>query len=142
MAKSLEAHRSDNLTSIHGRRLGLDKDGFLGGCKPVKNTVTNATSDTTGTALLNHGLHTVATTTNDTWSLTDPVPGCEVSITTITTSTGSHIVTPAAATIYSTNGVAGDTITFNAMGESITLAGLSTSEWMVTSNVNSVVVSS
>lgn len=142
MAKTQESLRDDIKTSIHGRRLGLDNDAFLVGPKALLSPVTNATSDTTGTALLNHGHHSIATTTDDTWTLADPKEGCMVTITTITTSTGTHTVSPANATIYSTNGVAGSAIAFNAMGESVTLVGLSTAKWAVTSNVNSVAISS
>jgi len=141
MAFSLENLRSNILTSIHGRRLGIDHNGFLVGPKPVRHQVTNATSDTTGTAIPNNGFHTVVTTTNDTWTLTDPAPGCEVTLGAGTVSTGIHTISPVAATIISTNGVAGSGIAFDGPGDSISLVGISTAQWMVTSNSNSVVSS-
>ena len=89
MAKTRESHREDILTGLKGRRLGLTEDEWLVGPKGLASAVTNATSDTTGTALLSHGTHTVATTTNDTWTLAAPDrAGCRVTITTINTSTG------------------------------------------------------
>ncbi len=133
MAFSLEKIRSKILTSIHGRRLGIDPDGFLAGPKPLRKQVTNATSDTTGTNLANHGVHTVVTTTNDVWTLADPVEGVSVKIGTVSTSTGTHAIVPAAATIVSTNGVAGSSISMQGVGAYIEMVGISTAQWLVTS---------
>lgn len=130
MAFSLDNIRSKILTSIHGRRLGMDVNEFLCGQKDIRKVVTNATSDTTGTNIPNHGFHTVATTTDDVWTLTDPIPGVSVVIATATTSTGDHAIVPAAATILSTNGTAGSSIIMNGIGAEITLRGLSTAVWM------------
>lgn len=132
MAKSINDHREDIRTSIHGRRVGLTHDDYLVGPKQLKDVVTNATSDTTGTNILNHGFHTVSTTTNDGWVLDDPTPGCRVEIATLTTSTGTHAITPDNATIVSTNGVAGSSISMAALGARISLSGISTSQWLVT----------
>jgi len=140
MAKSVENHRDDIRTSIHGRRVGLTHDDYLVGFKQAKQVVTNATSDTTGTAIPNHGFHSVITTTDDTWTLTDPTPGCQVSLGTASTSTGTHTITTVAV-IVSTASTGGTNIAMNAMGESCTLVGLSTAVWLVTSNVNAVVFS-
>lgn len=118
-------------TSIHGRRLGLDNNDFLVGPKGIRPPVTDATSATTATALPNHGLVSVITTTDDGWSLTDPVPGCEVTIFCGSSSTGTHAITPAAATIVSSNGVAGSSISMAGAGASITLAGISTAQWIL-----------
>jgi len=135
MAFSLENIRSKILTSIHGRRLGIDPDGFLAGPKPLRQQVTDATvaSAAAGTNLANHGVHTVVTSTNTEWTLTDPIPGVAVRIGTNSTSTGNHAIVPAAATITSTNGVAGSSITLQGIGASIELMGISTAQWLVTS---------
>ncbi len=134
MAKTLESHRSDIRTSLHGRRLGLTHDDYLVGFKSFSQVVTNATSDTTGTALQCYGLHTVVTTTNDTWTLTDPArAGLVVRLATNSTSTGTHTVSPAAATITSTNGVAGSAIELQGVGAFVELTSISTAQWVVTS---------
>jgi len=138
MAKSLESHRSNIQTSIHGRRLGLSQDDVLLGAKGLAGAVTNATSDTTGTALAGYGFHTVSTTTNDVWTLSDPIrAGLEVKIATATTSTGNHAIVPAAATIVSTNGVAGSSIIMQGVGASVTLLSLSTAAWTLSSRTGS-----
>lgn len=123
----------DYLTSIHGKRLALDhSDNIL--AEGIRLNVTAATSDTTGTALPNHGIVTVTTTTDDGWTLTDPAPGCEVTLVTGTTSTGNHGIAPAAATYQSSVGAAGSSISLIGGGAFVTLVGLSTSVWLMTNH--------
>jgi len=133
MAQTLDAARKLARTSIHGRRLGLDHDEFLVGVKGVRRVVTQATSSTTGTALPNHGLVSVVTTTNDTWSLTDPEVGCEVKIVTGTTSTGIHTISCAAATIHSSVSSTFGEVVLTGGAMHIELTGLTTALWQVTS---------
>ena len=129
----------DYVTSIHGRRLALDSDDNVL-ASGVRLNVTVATSDTTGTALPNHGIVSVETTTNDGWSLTDPNPGSEVTLMTGSTSTGTHTITPAAATILSSIGEAGSAIAMAGGGASVSLVGLSTSLWAMTAIASSATV--
>jgi len=136
MAQSLDNARSKIKTSVHGRRLGLDNDELLVGVKDIRHVVTNATSDTTGTALPNHGLVSVVTTTNDTWTLTDPIPGVSVKLVTNSTSTGVHTITCAAATINSTNGIEGAGILMYGAGGYAELSGLTTAKWALTARAS------
>jgi len=123
----------DYVTSIHGRRLALDvNDNVM--ASGVRLNVTAATSDTTGTALPNNGIVTVTTTTDDGWTLTDPAPGCEVTIVTGTTSTGNHGIAPAAATYQSSVGAAGSSISLIGGGAFVSLVGLSTAIWLMTNH--------
>lgn len=141
MAQSLEKNRSFIRTSIHGRRFGLDQDEFAVGTKGTRMVVTNATSDTTGTNIPNHGIATVVTTTNDGWTLADPIPGVPVRLVTSSTSTGTHTITCAAATINSTNGIEGASVVLSAAGAYVELTGVTTAIWAVTSRASSAVVS-
>ena len=144
MAFTVEQLRSKILTSIFGRRLGLDPDGFLVGPHDSRRPIVDATSDTTGTALPNHGYVSVTTTTNDGWTLTSPVPGCQVTLFTGSSSTGTHSVAFSPAVAYSTNGIAGSTATLVGPGGFVTLMGLSTAVWLVvarSSTTNGVVSS-
>jgi hypothetical protein len=127
------------VTSIHGRRLALDVDDNVL-ASGVRLNVTEATSATTGTALPNNGIVSVVTTTNDTWTLTDPVEGCEVTLMTGSTSTGTHTISPAAATILSSVGAAGSAIAMAGGGASVSLIGLSTSLWSMTALASSATV--
>lgn len=134
---TLAALRNKILTSVHGRRLGLGPDGELLGVPGLARPVTSATSDTTGTALPNDGIVSVVTTTNDTWTLTDPYVGAEVTLMTGSSSTGVHTITCAAAVIYSTNGVEGANVVLTGAGAAMSLVGISTSQWSVTSRAGS-----
>jgi len=136
MAQTLETARGLAVTSIHGRRLGLDNDEFLVGPKGHRKVVTDATSDTTGTALPNHGLVSVVTTTNDTWTLTDPEVGCEVRIVTGTTSTGIHTIVTAAAVILSSAQTTMGTISLTGAAQGCELVGLTTAKWAITSRAS------
>ena len=129
----------DYVTSVHGRRLALDHDDNIL-AEGVRLNVVAATSDTTGTALPNHGIVSLVTTTNDGWSLTDPNPGSEVTLMTGSTSTGTHTVTPAAATILSSVGAAGSALAMAGGGASVSLVGLSTSLWAMTALASSATV--
>jgi len=126
MAQSLNAIRRLMLTSIKGRRLGLDHDEFLVGPKGMRNVVTAATSLTTGTALPNHGHVTLTSSNARTWTLTDPEVGCEVSLSITSSSTLLHTITPAAATFVSSASSTGASMILQGGGTGVTLIGLST----------------
>lgn len=137
MAQSMADIIGKMKTSIHGRRFGLDNTGRAMGITGTRKVVTAATSDTTGTALPNHGLVTVHTSTNDTWALTAPEAGCDLTIifTGTTASTGIATIAPStvtAATIQSCGTSTGGSIKLTGNGASVSLMGLSTSVWAVT----------
>lgn len=136
MAQSLDEARAKILTSVHGRRLGIDHAEFLAGVKGIRRAVTEATSDTTGTNLPNHGLVSVVTTTNDSWILSDPEVGCQVSILTGTTSTGIHTVTADNATINSSVQSTMGEIVMTGGAQGCVLEGLSTSLWGIVSRAS------
>lgn len=136
MAQSLETNRSKIRTSIHGRRFGLDQDEFAVGTKGTRMVVTNATSDTTGTNLPNHGISSVVTTTDDSWTLTDPIPGVPVRLCTNSTSTGVHTITCAAATINSSNGIEGASVLLKGAGAYAEMTGLTTAIWQLTARAS------
>jgi hypothetical protein len=92
MALSIETIRNDTLTSIHGRRLSLDRREMLLGTQGVRQPYDDATSDTTGTAIKGYGITVVDTTTDDTWLLENPIPGAFKYIYTGTTSTGIRTI--------------------------------------------------
>ena len=134
MALSLETIRDRIRTSIHGRRLGLDGNDQIAGVKGMTRPVTDATSDTTGTALPNYGIVSVVTTTDDTWTLSAPYIGSEVTLMTGSSSTGVHTITMEAGTvIYSTNGIAGANVLLAGAGAAVSLVGVTTARWNVTS---------
>lgn len=130
MAFTLTDARNLIATSIFGRRLGLDQNDFLV-AKGGRTAVNAATSDTTGTNLVNYGYHSVETTTNDGWKLDAPCVGATVTLFTISTSTGIRVITPVSATVITSAGTAGTTIGLYGYGGSVTLVGVSTAAWAV-----------
>lgn len=135
------AYENKIKTSLFGRRMGLDKDGWIVGPRGVREAVgTAATSATTATTITNHGVTSVVTTTDDTWRLEDPVAGCMKTLYTASTSTGTHTIGCVAAKIISTASTASTNIIMNALGDSVTLMGVSTALWIVRANVGTTFV--
>lgn len=131
MSLSLEQLRNRIRTSIFGRRLGLGHNDDLIGARNITLPRVSGTSDTTGTLLPNHGLVSVVTTTDDTWRLTDPYPGAQVTLMTGSSSTGVHSINLGNSVAYSTQGIAGSTAVLTGHGAAITMVGLSTAIWQV-----------
>lgn len=86
MAQSLETLRSAQVTTIYGRRLGLQLDETLTGPKDIKRAVQDLTSASTATAVNNYGVVVaritgVATTAaGGVFILSNPIPGVAVDI--------------------------------------------------------------
>jgi hypothetical protein len=131
MPFSLEEARNQIITSLYGRRLGLDKDNRLIGIKGRREVITEASSNSTATLLPNFGIVTIASSNDITWVIEDPQIGCEVKILTGTTSTGNHYIQTDNATIKSSFGSTQTQIDFLGGGAGMTLVGLSTSLWGV-----------
>jgi hypothetical protein len=130
MSDTLNDIRGEIVTSLHGRRCGIDKNEFLVGPKGLRDGITAATSATTGTAFPNYGVVTIDSTTGDSYTLSDPVAGCQVRIVVISTG-GVQTVTPANATIMSSASSTGGPITMTGGSQaSIDLLGVSTALWV------------
>jgi|SRR5882672_454553 len=142
MAQSLETLRSNNITSLWGRRVGLQFDETLAGIKDVKKAVLDLTSASTGTALNAYGtvnytgtsLATSVAGSGGTFLLALPIPGVDVALfnTNADSSVGSPgttaltFIRPSTAfVIKSSEGTTMTTINL-AVGASVILHGLST----------------
>lgn len=143
MAQSLDSIRNKIVTTLLGRRLGLDADEFLCGPKDLKHVVTDLTSASTATAIPNHGLVNITgtslLTSAQTFLLSNPAPGVEVTITNINAdssaaspgSTALTMIRPSTAfLIRSSEGTTETTINL-AVGAAVTLMGLSTGYYQV-----------
>lgn len=135
MAVSLSSLRDTILTSIRGRRIGLDANDQLAGTHGNKIPVTDATSDTTGTNITGFGWTSVDTTTNDTWLLAAPVQGSFKYLYTGSTSTGIRTIKRADSTfaIRSSADSTGTTIVAQGGGLLLTLFGVSSAIYAVVS---------
>ncbi len=116
------------LTSIHGRRLGLDKDGGL----VTKDKERHPRNDFRQPTPVG-----VSTLSSDAtvYTLTDPQPGQEKQIFSLSTSTDARYVKTDGASIQSTAGASFNTIAFSGIGAGAVLRGLSTALWQITANI-------
>ena len=146
MAQTLETIRNSIITSIFGRRLGLDNNSFLSGPKDIKHVVTDLTSASTATAIPNHGVTNVTATSLATsaaggvFAIDYPQPGvvttiCNVNANTSAGSPGSTAMTfvrrDTTFNIVSSEYSTGVAINL-ATGCAIQLTGLSTALYQVT----------
>ena len=143
MAQSLTTLRSKILTSVHGRRLGLDVDETLVGPKGLKVAVQDLTSATTSTVVNNYGNVVVRQTgvgttgTGGVFLLSNPIPGVDVTLNYAQTSqaatagsTGVAFLRPTTAFyIQSTDGSTGVAVLLT-QGSACTLRGISTDAYM------------
>lgn len=149
MALSLNAARNAIITSIYGRRLGLDNLEFLAGALDIRRQVTDLTSATTGTVVPNNGTVTFNGTSLATsaaggaFLLSNPVPGVSVTICNVNplTSAGSPgstaftVLRPSTAfVIQSSEGTTETTVNI-AAGCAATLTGLTTALYQLTNRV-------
>lgn len=154
MAQSLEQIRSANLTSIYGRRLGVNANDFLGGPKDIKKATqsigssTNSSASSTGTEILNYGITslavaTEAATTGSSYGTTEvggvfalaaPEPGVEKLIYTASQHSTMLISVQFSTGVTGQNTSAGSSfggLSFNAPGQWVRLIGLSTAKWLM-----------
>lgn len=138
MALSLDTMGDRIRTSILGRKLGLDQDGFLVGTPGLKRVVTDLTSASTGTPIPASGFvnitGTSAVTSAITFLLSNPIAGAHVYITNLNAnssaaspgSTALTMIRPSTAFyIISSEGSTNTTINLTP-GQTIGLIGIST----------------
>lgn len=149
-AKTASALASNILTSIFGRRLGLDSSGILYGPIARANPLYSVTSATTASALLPAYGIIVGNTTDSSgttagWCVGVPIPGVQVKL--INMSTGSAVFTLASSSPLGTSLVTGlycnqagvgitsavTAINLTSRGQSALLTGLTTIQWLVES---------
>lgn len=145
------------LTSVHGRRLGLDKDGYLTG--PAGIRVPDVQIGASGSELSQSAVTAASTSANisaagvtslgssaganPTYNINAPKPGIRKSLVSIGASTGQIVSsTGAGATFTSTATGISLKATFVGLGQALDLIGLSTASWGVVGNVGAVAFSS
>jgi len=130
---TLEGLRSQLLTTIFGRRFGLDPNDYAAGAKGFREPVQTASSATTGTSIAFGGSVNLGTATAaSSWSLAAPVPG--VSMTLFQGSTGGGVVTLASGSFVDTGGSTKTIATFAQQGSYLVLKGLTTALAAVIAN--------
>lgn len=137
MAQSLETLRSNNITSLWGRRLGIQLDETIAGAKDLKLAVEDITTTVPTTALA-YGITRVLTSGSSQGPtqhfLPAPIPGVRKYLQMHTTSTGSQqflSTANGASILAASDGTTKPLINFVGQGGSVTLMGLTTAVWAV-----------
>lgn len=135
MAISLEQLRNQIVTSLFGRRFGLDKDEFQVGPKDHRFAIEDYQS-TAATSFNNYG-HTRILTTGSTQlsnnTLQAPVPGVRKSFSLQSTSTGNQIITATNAAFLSASGSSVAVINLQGAGAFVDLIAVTTNYWQMLS---------
>lgn len=138
---SLNGLRNQILTSIFGRRLGLDSNGFILGPNDFRTQVEGVSSagstivsTAVATSLSNYGISLVGATAasaTTAYVLSAPQPGVYKTI--FCPTSGYAVIVTSGANICSTGnaGSTQTTITFAGKGNSVQLIGLTTALWGV-----------
>lgn len=129
---ALDKHEADRLVSIHGRKFGLDHDGFAVGTPgermPFETVTAASTLANSGLSVINSGSAIVTTLT------APPAPGVVKSVVNLSTFANTIVRSTAdgACSFYCSTGTdqEGQTITFAAsVRASIQLVAVSTDKW-------------
>lgn len=149
MTQLLETLRNRIVTSLYGRRLGLDKDEFIQGPKALRKANQTLTSGTTGTAIPNYGITGFSVTSGSastassvgttevglSWAMDAPAEGVRKTLyiggTTLSTA-GVVVEFGTGVTAYGSS--LGSTFTglrMDGTGAWATLEGVSTSKWLL-----------
>lgn len=141
LTNTLEGIRSRIVTSIFGRRLGLDSNDFLIGCKDNIVPIETISSTASGQTLVAYGASIIAATNASTDSalamtLAAPIPGVEKFLVQTSSSTAGYAITLASGQFVSSGSSAGVTLTSLGANQSMTLMGLSTAAYLMTRNVS------
>lgn len=137
------AYRNRIITSIHGRRLGLQRMStaetggsrgnveFLVGAEDIRAEVT--TAETTSTNLKPFGYHVLPGTSaasSAVYTLDPPIPGVRVSVMGGVSNGPVYLKTANSETIVSTVGSSHTTVKVSSVGGCFELLGLTTAQWM------------
>ncbi len=138
MAQSLETLRNNNITSIFGRRMGLQQDETLV-VKAVKESIQDLTTASSGTAVTAYGVAQVTATGSTQgpvqYLLDAPIPGVEKTLVLNSSSTGSFqfLTTAAGAAVLNTTaGTTSGVINLLGPASFVRLMAVSTARWVVT----------
>ena len=147
MAQSLETLRSNNITSLWGRRLGLQLDETVAGAKEMKLAIEDIGAFTStavsGTTALAYGITRVITSASTQGPIQSflpaPIPGVRKYICMHSTSTASYqflSTANGASILAASDGTTKSLLNFRGPGGSVQLVGLTTAVWGVVGGMN------
>ena len=136
MAYSLNTLRSQRITSIHGRRLGLDSNGYLVG-PPGSRTQIEDQQSTAGTSMPPNGVTRILTTGSTQtgiYPLEAPVIGVTKRIVLTSSSTGCQLVKASGSALFygcSVSTIGSTVINLLGRGAEVTLHAVSSIAWQM-----------
>jgi len=147
---TLTALRNSILTSIHGRRLGLNSNEFMVGPKDMAVATQSLTSGSTATQVTNYGITMLDVTTGAAttasslgttevgcaWTMAAPEPGVRKTLMKVSATLGSTMPVVvgfgSGVTGYNSSFLSTATgVMLNAVGQQVTLMGITTAKWLV-----------
>lgn len=146
MAYSLQTLRSQKITSIHGRRLALDKDDFIVGPKDIRTQIEDVQS-TAGSSFSAFGLTRILTTGSTQcgiYTLQAPVIGARKRIVLNSSSTGCQLVKASGGALFygcSVSTIGSTVINFLGRGANVSLEAVSSVAWQLLGSLSSLVSS-
>lgn len=146
MAFLLETLRAQRKTSVHGRRLGIDKDDYLVGPKDLRTQVEDEQT-TAATSFSPYGVTRILTTGSTqtgVYTLQAPVVGARKRIFLVSSSTGCQIIRASGSALFygASVSTAGSTcINLLKAGANVTLEAVSTLAWYIFGHQSSLVSS-
>ncbi len=148
----LQTLRNSILVSIKGRKLGLTPGEFLVGPKDMAVATQSLTSGSTATSVTNYGITNLDVTTGaastasslgtteigSAWTMAAPEPGVRKTLVKVSATGGSTMPVVVAfgtgVTGYNSSFLSTATgVMLNAVGQQVTLMGLTTAKWLVLS---------
>lgn len=149
---TLEQLRNSILVSIKGRKIGLTPGQFLAGPKDLALGIQSLTSGSTATQVTNYGITMLDVTTNaastasslgtteigSAWTMAAPEPGVRKTVMKVSATLGSTMPVVVGfgtgVTAWNSSFLSTATgIMLNAVGQEVTLMGITTAKWVVTS---------
>ena len=146
MAYSLNTLRSQRITSVHGRRLGMDSGGYLVGPPGVRTAIEDQQS-TAGTSMPPYGVTRILTTGSSQcgiYTLEAPVIGVTKRIVLMSSSTGCQLVKASGSALFygaSVSTIGSTVINFLGRGAQVTLHAVSSIAWQMFGSMSSLVSS-
>lgn len=146
MAYSLTTLASQRITSIHGRKLGVDRDGYLVGPGSLRTQIEDQQS-TAGTSMPANGVTRILTTGSSQcgiYTLAAPVIGVTKRIVLTSSSTGCQLVKASGSALFygcSVSTIGSTVINFLGRGAEVTLHAVSSVAWQLFGSMSSLVSS-
>lgn len=146
MAYLLQTLRAQRQTSVHGRRLGIDKDDFLVGPKSIRHQVEDEQT-TAATSFSNYGLTRILTTGSTqtgAYTLQAPVVGASKRIVLMSSSTGCMVVRASGSALFygcSVSTAGSTVINLLGRGANVSLEAETSLAWRLMNSLSSLVSS-